>query len=65
VRVEDFMTRGVVTITPDTALLVAAKLMLDHRVGGLPVLNASGSIIGIFSESDLLRRAGNAEDSSL
>jgi CBS domain-containing protein len=29
---------------------------VEHRVGGLPVLNASGRIIGIFSQSDLLRR---------
>jgi CBS domain len=56
VRVEEFMTRWVVTITPDTPLLVDAKLMVEHRVGGLPVLNASGRIIGIFSQSDLLRR---------
>jgi CBS domain-containing protein len=55
VRVEDFMTRRVVTITPDATLLAAAKLMLEHRVGGLPVLDASARIIGIFSESDLLR----------
>ena len=40
-RVEDFMTRRVVTITPDTTLLAAAKLMLEHRVGGLPVVDAS------------------------
>jgi CBS domain-containing protein len=57
-RVEDFMTRRVVTITPDTTLLAAAKLMLEHRVGGLPVLDASGRMIGVFSESDLLREEG-------
>ena len=61
-RVEDFMTRVVVTITPETTLLVAAKLMLEHRVGGLPVLDASGRMIGVFSESDLLREEG--EDGS-
>jgi CBS domain-containing protein len=56
------MTRRVVTITPDTTLLAAAKLMLEHRVGGLPVLDASGRMIGVFSESDLLREEG--EDGS-
>ena len=61
-QVKDFMTRGVVTITPDTTLLAAAKLMLEHRVGGLPVLDAAGRIIGVFSESDLLREEG--EDGS-
>jgi CBS domain-containing protein len=64
VRVEDFMTRRVVTITPDTTFLAAAKLMLEHRVGGLPVLDAPGRIIGIFSESDLLREESNGEDGS-
>ena len=54
-RVEDFMTRRVVTITPDTTLLAAARLMLEHRVGGLPVVDASGRMIGVFSVNDLLR----------
>jgi CBS domain-containing protein len=63
-RVQDFMTRQVVTITPDTTLLGAARLMLEHRVGGLPVLDASGRIVGIFSESDLLREQGKGEDGS-
>ena len=57
-RVEDFMTRRVITITPDTTFLAAAKLMLEHRVGGLPVVDAAGRIIGVFSESDLLREEG-------
>src|ERR1700683_1025076 len=52
------MTRQVVTIAPDTTLLAAAKLMLEHRVGGLPVLDEAGRIIGVFSESDLLREEG-------
>lgn len=58
VRVEDFMTRRVITITPDTTLLAAAKLMLEHRVGGFPVVDASGRIVGVFSESDLLHKEG-------
>ena len=57
-QVKDFMTRRVVTIAPDTTLLAAAKLMLEHRVGGLPVLDAADRIIGVFSESDLLREEG-------
>jgi CBS domain-containing protein len=62
VQVKDFMTRRVMTITPDTTLLAAAKLMLEHRVGGLPVLDATGRMVGVFSESDLLREEG--EDGS-
>jgi hypothetical protein len=40
------------------------EMLLEHRVGGLPVLDVSGRIVGIFSESDLLREEGNAEDRS-
>jgi CBS domain-containing protein len=64
VRVEDFMTRRVITITPDTTLFVAAKLMLEHRVGGFPVVDAAGRMIGVFSESDLLREESTDEDRS-
>jgi CBS domain-containing protein len=64
VRVEDFMTRRVITITPDTTFLAAAKLMLEHRVGGFPVVDASGRIIGVFSESDLLREESKGDDGS-
>ena len=63
-RVEDFMTRRVVTITPDTTLLAAARLMLEHRIGGLPVVDASGRMIGVFSESDLLGEESKVEDGS-
>lgn len=58
------MTRDVITITPDTTLLAAAKLMLEHRVGGFPVVDGSGRIIGVFSESDLLREESTEEDRS-
>jgi CBS domain-containing protein len=62
VCVEGFMTRRVVTITPDKTLLAAAQLMLEHGIGGLPVVDASGLMIGVFSESDLLREAGKGDD---
>ena len=63
-RVEDFMTRRVVTITPDTTFLAAARLMLERGVGGLPVVDASGCMIGVFSESDLLRAESKGENTS-
>jgi CBS domain-containing protein len=62
VRVEDFMTRGVLTIAPDATILAAAKLMLEHHVGALPVVDASARIVGIISESDLLRDDGKSDD---
>lgn len=55
-RVEHFMTRQVVTVAPDTPILEAAQLMLRHRVSGLPVVDASGCVVGLISERDLLGR---------
>ena len=63
-RVEDFMTRRVVTVTPDTSILSAARLMLDNHVSGLPVVDASAHVVGIISEVDLLREDGKSADGS-
>ena len=63
-RIEDFMTRRVVTVTPDTSILAAAKLMLENHISGLPVVDASAHVVGIISESDLLRDDGKGVDGS-
>jgi CBS domain-containing protein len=55
VQVKDFMTCQVVTVTPETSILDAARLMLDHKISGLPVVNDGGRVVGIISEHDLLR----------
>lgn len=49
------MSRAVVTITPDASVLDAAALMLDGKIGGLPVLDPSGRVIGIITESDIFK----------
>lgn len=51
-----FMTRRVITIAPDSSIVEAAKLMLEHKVSGLPVIDAARHVVGIVSEHDLLRR---------
>lgn len=52
----DVMTRDVVTIDPGATVLQAARLMLQHRISGLPVVNAEGALVGVVSEGDFLRR---------
>ena len=54
-KVKDFMTHEVVTVTPETSILDAARLMLDHKISGLPVVNDDSRVVGIISEHDLLR----------
>jgi CBS domain-containing protein len=48
---KDFMTPNPITIAPDATLGEAARLMVDHRVGGLPVID-HGKLIGIITETD-------------
>ena len=50
----EIMTRTVVTVTPDTSIMEVARLLLDHRIGGVPVVE-QGHIIGMIIESDLFR----------
>src|SRR5262245_59676455 len=56
-KAQDIMARDVATVTPDATILHAARLMLQHRFSGLPVVDASGALAGIVTEGDFLRRA--------
>ncbi len=53
-RVEKVMTHGVITVTEDTALEEAARIMADSKIGGLPVMRG-GSLVGIITETDLFK----------
>lgn len=55
-KAHQIMTRNVVTIAPDASIHDAAKLMIDHHVSGLPVVDAAGKLVGIVTERDFLRR---------
>src|ERR1044071_6630695 len=55
-KAEDVMTRDVISIAPDATVLQAARLMLQHHVSGLPVVDKDGNLVGVLSEGDLLRR---------
>jgi acetoin utilization protein AcuB len=52
--VEKIMTREVITVTDDTPLEEAARVLVDHKIGGLPVMRQN-EVIGIISESDLFK----------
>ncbi len=52
----DIMTPDVVTVSPETSVYEAARMLLGRRISALPVLNADGRLIGLVSESDLVRR---------
>jgi len=55
--VKHVMTSPVIGVAPTATLYEATRLMVDRRISGLPVIDATGSLVGILSESDLLHRS--------
>lgn len=53
-KVGEIMTRDPLTVSPQTGLTEAAKLMLHHKIGGLPVVEGK-TVVGIITESDIFR----------
>jgi acetoin utilization protein AcuB len=51
VKIADIMTTKVITVTPETPIEEAARLMLLHRIGSLPVLRGR-ELVGIITETD-------------
>lgn len=54
-KVGDAMTRDVVTVTEQTTVGDVARLMCDHHISALPVLDEAGGLAGIVSDGDLVR----------
>ena len=52
----EVMTRQPVTAHPDMSVREVAKLLLEHRISAVPVVDSSGKLVGIVSEGDLVRR---------
>jgi CBS domain-containing protein len=55
-KVRDIMSTKVVTVSPSTTVREIAGLMVEKHVSGLPVLSENGTLVGMVSEGDLLRR---------
>jgi len=53
-KASDIMTPDPVTLSPDCDILAAAKLLLDRKINGAPVVDASGKLLGVLTQSDLV-----------
>jgi CBS domain-containing protein len=53
-KVGQLMTRSVLTIGPEAPIKDVAKLMVQHRISGLPVCDVEGHVVGVISEGDIL-----------
>ena len=60
--VKDVMSKKVITINASDVLKDAAQLMLEYKIGGLPVLNDRGDLVGIITETDIFRLVAYKEE---
>ncbi len=54
-RVKDIMTSKVLSVKPDTILSEAVKIMLNHRISGLPVIDDEDRVIALITKSDIIQ----------
>ncbi len=54
----DIMTQDVVTVLPEAPVQEALDLLVRHRITGLPVVDHSGRLVGVVSESDFIGKRG-------
>jgi CBS domain-containing protein len=52
----DVMTTGAATVHAHASLAEAARILIENRISGLPVVDADGKLVGIVTEHDFLRR---------
>lgn len=54
-NVRDYMTRSLVTLQPDQDVIEAAIMLSERRISGAPVVDATGNLAGILSDTDCIR----------
>jgi CBS domain-containing protein len=60
-KVKEIMTSEVITVSTGDSVETCAKLLQEHNISGLPVLDEAGKVAGIVTEGDLIRRASRVK----
>ena len=53
-KVKDIMTKELITVSPETEIFHAARLLLENHINGVPVTDETGKLVGILCQSDLI-----------
>jgi CBS domain-containing protein len=53
-KVKDIMTEEIISVSPETEISNAAKILVEKRINGMPVIDAFGRLVGIICQSDLV-----------
>ncbi|GGE29967.1 hypothetical protein GCM10011391_05650 [Pullulanibacillus camelliae] len=62
-KVKDFMIEDVIAVQPDTTIKELLALLIQHRIGGVPVLDNTKQLTGMISDGDILRYLSPREES--
>lgn len=57
--IRNFMTPDPVTVQPETPVEDIAKLLLAHRINGVPVVDGVGRLLGVVTAEDLIHRGAD------
>jgi CBS domain-containing protein len=57
----DIMTTEVLTVSPETSIAELSKTLENRKIGGLPVVDKDGRLVGVITQSDLVERARDLE----
>jgi CBS-domain-containing membrane protein len=63
-KVQDLMSKPPVSVSPETPLREVARLLCQHRISGVPVVD-EGLVVGVVSESDIVERERGRDESRL
>jgi len=55
-KAKDIMTKDVITVKPETTLAQLARLLIDNKISGTPVVDEDAGMVGIVTENDLIRK---------
>lgn len=54
-KIKDFMIQDVICVTKDTTVKVLLQTLVDHKIGGVPVVDSEGHLRGMISDGDVIR----------
>ena len=63
-RVQDLMTKDVLTVAPEASLKDVAGVLVEHGISGMPVCDVEGRVVGVVSEADIVSQAGGGRGRS-
>lgn len=55
-KAREIMTKEIIAVQPGATVQEIARLLVDHKISGVPVVDAAGGLVGIVSEGDLLHK---------